>query len=181
MKTALGNLFLLFVLGAASMTYGSVPPVNVIVSRSSGEVAFKGTTDANGTFATPSLKPGHYVVQFKAKNGAVKDSNYALVVSAGNKKVVANAVSGSMFTGGGVAMRVDVGDGLNITGNIASAMAGADGNLTTMVWVPTMPGSNMPAHWAEKGSADEVLSRTRGIIQHYSLVKMQDHTDVGSH
>ena len=181
MKTAFRNLFLLFVFFAASLASAAVPPIRVIVSNASGELAFKGTTDANGTFATANLKPGHYVVQFKAKNDAVKDNSYALVVSAGSKKVVANGVSGRMFTGGGVAMRVEVGDGLNITGNIASAVAGADGNSTTMVWVPMMPGSNMPAHWAVKGSADEIFSRTRGIIQRYSLVKMQDHTDVGSH
>lgn len=179
MKTALRNLFLLFVFFTASVALAAVPPIHVIVSNASGELAFKGTTDANGTFATANLKPGHYVVQFKAKGADVKDNSYALVVAAGSKKVVANAVSGSMFTGGGVAMRVDVGGGLNITGNIASAVAGE--SPATMVWVPAMPGSNMPAHWAVKGSADEIFSRTRGIIQRYSLVKMQDHTDVGSH
>ena len=168
------------VLLATSAAYGAVPLMNVIVCRSSGEVAFKGTTDANGTFATAGLTPGHYIVQFKSRNPAVQDNSYALVVSAGNKKVVANAVSGKMFNGGGVAMRVDVGGGLNITGHIASE-TGAYGEMRELVWVPTMPGSNMPGHWAEKGSADEVLSRTRGIIQRYSLVKMQDHTDVGTH
>ena len=179
MKTALRNLFLLFVFVTASLASAAVPPMRVIVSNASGELAFKGTTDANGTFATANLRPGHYVVQFKAKSADVKDSSFALIVSAGSKKVVANAVSGSMFTGGGVAMRVDVGDGLNITGNIASAAAGA--SPVTMVWVPTMPGSNMPAHWAVKGSADEISSRTRGIIPRDSLVKIQEHTDVGSH
>lgn len=179
MKTALGKLFLLFVFLTASIAFGAVPTMNVIVSDSNGALVFKGTTDSNGAFATPSLKPGHYVVQFKSKSGAVKESSYALAISAGSKKVVANTVSGTMFNGGGVAMRLEVGAGLNITGQVISAPVGPDGTAKTMVWVPTMPGSHLPAHWAEKGSADEVLSRTRGIIHRYSIVKMQDHNDRG--
>jgi hypothetical protein len=179
MKTTLRNLWLLVVFCAASVAYGGVSPMNVIVSDASGAVAFKGTTTANGTFTTGSLKPGHYVVQFKAKNGAVRESSYAVVVSAGNKKIVANAVPGQTFTGGGAAMRVDVGAGLSIAGQVISESAIADGSAKIMVWVPMMPGSQLPAHWAEKGSADEIFSRTRGIIHRYSLVKMQDHNDVG--
>jgi hypothetical protein len=179
MKTVLRNLLLFVALFGASMTFGAVPGMNVIVSDSSGALAFKGTTDANGAFATKSLKPGNYVVQFKSKSGAVNESSYALAISAGSKKVVANSVSGTMFNGGGVAMRVEVGAGLNITGQIISAPMGPDGNGKVMVWVPQMPGSNMPAHWAEKGSADEVFSRTRNIIHRYSIVKMQDHNDRG--
>ena len=34
--------------------------------------------------------------------------HYALVISAGKKKVVANPISGEKFTGGGVTMRVAI-------------------------------------------------------------------------
>lgn len=180
MKTALRNLFLLFVFFTASMAFGAVPIMNVIVSRSDGEVAFKGTTDSSGTFATPNLKRDHYVVQFASKSGAGKKSSYAVVISAGSRKVFANAVSGEMFTGGGVAMKLDVGAGLNITGHIASLATGPDGNIIPLVWVPPMPGSSLTGHWAEKGSAEEVMSRTRSTIQRYSIVKMQDHNDRGN-
>jgi hypothetical protein len=180
MKTALRNLCLLFVFFTTSMALGAVPFMNVTVSRSNDEVVFTGTTDASGSFATPSLRPGHYVVQLRSTSEAVKKSNYALVISAGSKKVSATAVSGEMFSGGGVAMRVDVEAGLNITGHIASVTTDANGNFKPLVWIPTMPGSTTPGHWAEKGSAEEVLSRTRRTIPRSSLVKLQDHNDRGN-
>ena len=176
MKTALRNLILLCAFFTASMSFGGVSPVKVTVFNSNGAVAFTGATDSSGTFATPSLAPGNYVVQFNSTR--LQDNSYAVIVSAGNKKVVANSVARQQFAGGGIAMRVSVGSGLNITGNIVSA-TNADGSAKIMVWVPQMLGSNMPAHWAEKGSAEEVTSRTRGIIHRYSLVKMQDHNDRG--
>ena len=43
-----------------------------------------------------------------------------MVVSAGKKKVIATGVSGEKFHGGGVAMRVNVGPGLKITGQVAN-------------------------------------------------------------
>jgi len=176
MKTRMRSLLLCLVFFAASMAYGAVPRMKVTVFNSNGTVAYTGTTDSSGSFATSRLAPGHYIVQFNASNAT--DPAYAVVVSAGNKKVLANGVSGKTFAGGGVAMRVSVGDGLNITGQIASETS-ADGTIRTLVWVPQMLGSSMPAHSAEKGSADEVMSRTRGIIHRYSLVKMQDHNDRG--
>ena len=176
MKTRARNLLLCLVFFIASLAYGALPQMKVTVFNSNGTVAFMGTTDSNGSFATERLAPGRYIVQFNSKNAM--DPAYAVVVSAGNKKVMANGVSGKIFAGGGVAMRVNVGDGLNITGQVASE-TNADGSIKILVWVPTMLGSNMPAHWAEKGSADEVTSRTRGIIHRYSLVKMQDHNDRG--
>jgi hypothetical protein len=176
MKTLLRSLFVVLVLFTASLAFGAFSPVKVTVFNSSGAVAFTGTTDSNGTFATPSLAPGRYIVQFNSRN--LQDNSYAVVISAGNKKVVANTVSGQQFAGGGVAMRVSVGGGLSITGNVIPA-TNADGSAKIMVWVPQILGSSMPAHWAEQGSADEMTSRTRGIIHRYSLVKMQDHNDRG--
>jgi hypothetical protein len=152
--------------------------MKVTVFKTGGGVAYQGMTDSNGTFVTPSLAPGRYIVQFNSTNAALSDDTYAMVVSAGNAKVSANSVAGKMFARGGVAMKVNVGAGLNIAGQIVSE---SDASAKMLVWIPTMPGSNFPGHWAEKGSAEEMLSRTRGIIHRYSLVKMQDHTDVGTH
>src|ERR1700681_159292 len=109
---------LLFV--GACLAYGSVPALNVTVSDASGKAAFKGTTDTKGTFATAKLKPGNYVVQFNSNSAAVKGNHYAIVVSAGAKKVAANAVPGEKLAGGGVAMKVDVAAGVNITGQVAA-------------------------------------------------------------
>ena len=64
-------------------------------------------------------------MQFTSKDSSVKGGQYSIVVAAGKKKVVANAVAGEKFLGGGVAMKVEVGAGLNITGQV---VAGTDAN-----------------------------------------------------
>jgi len=114
------NLFLAAVLFAATAAFGGVPAMSVVVSDASGKAAFKGATKANGAFATEKLQPGKYVVQFNSKNAALKGGQYSIVVAAGKKKVVANAIAGEKFLAGGVAMKVEVGAGLNITGQIAA-------------------------------------------------------------
>lgn len=102
---------------AGSVASAGVPSINVMVSDSTGKAAFKGATQADGGFATNKLQPGNYVVQFTAKNSSMKGP-YSIVVAAGKKKVVANAVAGEKFMGGGVAMRVEVGAGSNIIGQV---------------------------------------------------------------
>ena len=112
---------------AASFASAGVPPVNVTVSDSTGKAAFKGAIKADGGFSTGNLKPGNYVVQFTAKNASMK-GEYSIVVAAGKKKVVANAVAGEKFLGGGVAMKVEVGTGLNIIGQV---WAGSNASSST--------------------------------------------------
>ena len=126
------NLFNTCVLGlflvAVSVANAGLPPVNVIVSDASGKAAFKGATKNDGVFATEKLQPGKYVVQFSSKNSAMKGGQYSVVVAAGKKKVVANALAGDKFLGGGVAMKVEVGAGLNIVGQVsAGPMANVSG------------------------------------------------------
>ena len=100
---------------------GAIPSVNVTVSDAGGKLAYKGATKGDGGFATEKLQPGKYVVQFSSKNSALKGGQYSLVVAAGSKKVVANGVGGEKFLTGGVAMKVDVGSNLNITGQVTTA------------------------------------------------------------
>ena len=108
---------------AAGIAYGAVPVMNVTVSDASGKAAFKGTTNGSGGFATAKLKAGNYTVQLSSKS-AVKGSHYAIVLSAGKKKVSAGAVPAEKLAGGGVALKVDVADGLNITGQVAAESNG---------------------------------------------------------
>jgi hypothetical protein len=103
-------------------------------------------------------------VQFNSKS-APKGGQYALVVSAGTKKVTANSVSAEKFAAGGVAMKIDVGAGLNITGQVADQKSSASNapmgkNGKPMVWIPKKVGSNIAAHWSESdsGEAKEVMS-----------------------
>jgi hypothetical protein len=171
MKNVIRSAVLILLFLAAFMAYGGVPPMKVTVSDAGGIASFKGAINSNGVFATGNLKPGNYVVQFNANSAAVKGNYYALVVSAGTKKVVADSVAGEKFAGGGVAMRVAVGAGLNITGQVANVKV-TNGKI--LVWIPPMLGSNMPGHWAEKGSAEEISSRTRGIVPRENLQKIHE-------
>ncbi|MDP9097692.1 MAG: carboxypeptidase-like regulatory domain-containing protein [Verrucomicrobiota bacterium] len=123
MKNLLPKLGFCLFLVAASGASAGVPFLNVTVSDAAGKTAFKGATKDDGVFATPKLQPGNYVVQFTAKNSAVKGGQYAIVVASGQKKVVAGAVPGEKFLGAGVAMRVEVGAGLNITGQVSTGIS----------------------------------------------------------
>jgi hypothetical protein len=164
------------VVAAGSLASGAVPEMRVTVSDSSGSAAYKGATDSKGAFATGSLKPGPYVVQFNAKRNDVAGNNYALIVSAGKKKVVASAVAGEKFAGGGVAMRIEAGGGANMVGQVASDLRTMmkDGRL--MVWIPRQLGSNLPAHWAEADSAEAKLAQTASS---FSIKNLQDKQNQG--
>lgn len=148
-------------LGLATTAYGGVPSMDVTVFDANARVAFKGRMSANATFATQNLPSGKYVVQFNAKRTAVQDKYYLLVVSAGKKKVVAFDVPGRKFMAGGVAMKVDVGSGTKITGQVATEQAVAQGDASKYrmidgkryCWVSTELGSNLKGHWAEEGLA----------------------------
>jgi hypothetical protein len=120
MKTLFPTFGLSLFLVAASFANAGVTSMNVTVSDSTGKAAFKGATKSDGDFATAKLQPGSYVVQFTTQNSSVKGGQYSIVVAAGTKKVVAN-VAGEKLLGGGVAMKVEVGTGLNITGQVVAA------------------------------------------------------------
>lgn len=144
------------------MAFAAVPPITVTVSSAGGTASFKGVTDPKGTFATSNLPAGNYTVQFNANSAVVKGHSYSIVVSAGSKKVSSSSVAGEKLTGGGVAMKVEVGSNLNITGQVAAT------DKTTskkMVWIAPMTGTHMPGHWVEEGSAEEIESRTRSTLR----------------
>jgi hypothetical protein len=169
-RSAALSLFCLTV----SMAYGGIPPMSVSVSDESGNAAYKGATNATGTFATAKLKPGKYIVQLNSKSPAVKGNNYAVVVSAGSKKVAASAVPGEKFNGGGVALKVDVGNGLNITGQVAEESKTAMKDGKKMVWIPPALGSNMPGRWVPEDSAEAKTSKTRTHISTKEVQRMQE-------
>ena len=171
MKIIARTLFLSIALAVAN-AFAGVPPVSVTVSNS-GKAAFKGTTDAKGTFATAKLEPGNYVVQFNSSNAGLKGKKYALVVSAGKKKVTADVV-GEKFASGGVAMKVDVAAGLNITGQIAEQTGPVDKNGKKMVWIPKKLGSNIPGHWAPEDSAEAKEAMTQGTLSKEKVQQMQE-------
>jgi hypothetical protein len=149
------NIFIGLLIAGASVAYGAIPPITVLVADSSGKAAYKGTTDSKGTFATTKLQAGHYVVQFNSTSGNIKGQSYALFISAGKKKVQADSVAGEKFAAGGVAMKIDVAAGLNITGQVTTGLqTKVDKNGKKMVWIPQKLGSNLPGHWAAEDSAE---------------------------
>ena len=176
MKNILSTAIVGLVMAGASIAFGAVPGMRVTVSDSGGYAAYKGTTDENGTFATGALKPGHYVVQFNARRDKVAGSNYALVVSAGKKKVVASTVPGDKFAGGGVAMRIEVAGGANIVGQVASDLRTMMKNGKLLVWIPQRLGSHLPGHWAAADSADAKFAQTSTS---YSIKNLQDRQNQG--
>jgi len=155
----------------------SNPTFKVTVSGPGGKVAFKGATNTAGIFATSNLSAGKYVVQFNSSNAAVKGNQYTLVVSAGKKKVSAEAVAGEKFAAGGIAMKIDVGDGSNITGQITNGLqTKVDSNGKKMVWIPKKLGSNLPAHWAAEDSPEAREALTQSSL---SIKNIQDRQNQG--
>jgi hypothetical protein len=167
MKNMLRTSVLLVLLIAASMAFGAVPPLNVTVSDASGKAVFRGTTDKSGAFATAKVKPGNYVVQFNSPS-AVKGS-YSIVLSSGVKKVSASAVAGEKLAKGGVALKVAVGNLLNIVGQVAVENNPAMKDGKEMVWIPPQTGSNRPGRWVEKDSSEAVLAKTAGTLDAQSI------------
>jgi len=164
----------ILVFAAASVAFGALPQLNVVVSDSSGKAAYKGATNTKGTFTTGALKPGNYVVQFTSKSPEAKGNTYALFISAGTKKVQAEAVAGEKFAGGGVAMKIEVGSGLNISGQITSGLQSkVDKSGKKMVWIPKKTGSNLPAHWAPADSAEAQESKTTNTMSTDDVMKRQ--------
>ncbi len=121
-----GIALLISFFAAAPVLCGAV--MDVAVSNSSGNVVYKGKTNSDGSFSTGKLPRGNYVVQFNSR-GPAKSSEYAVAVSAGKQRVTANTVAAGKFSGAGVAMRVPVGNEMNIAGSVrdpSEAMAAKD-------------------------------------------------------
>ena len=188
MKNPFRHLLLALSLGLVSIATGAaVPALDVTVSSADGKVAFKGKTNAGGTFSTDNLAPGNYVVQFNSNSPAVKGNQYALVIGAGKQKVTAQAVAGSKFAAGGVAMKLEVGKSMNITGQVSSGMSGsangkAESNANVKiingkryVWVKGgETGSHLGGHWVEEGSPE---ARNVSRMSTDAVRQRQDHGD----
>jgi hypothetical protein len=115
MKTMIRSAVASLLFAATCMAYGAVPTLNVTVSDASGKVAFRGKTDAQGTFTTEKVKPGIYDVQFTSASAIT--GNYSIKVSAGVKHVSAAGIAGEKFAKG-VALKVNVQNLLNIVGEV---------------------------------------------------------------
>lgn len=174
-----GALCAMIILGGHAIS-GAVPLIHVSVADSAGKLAFTGTTNSSGTFTTKSLPAGNYVVQFKASDSSLKGQALNFIVSAGKRKVTAEAIAGEKLLGRGVAMKVEVGANLNITGQASSALNAKIDPKTGKKLVYIMPrlGSNLPGRWVPEDSAEAIAARNAGELRIEDLRKWQDHGDL---
>lgn len=175
-KQALIKLSVCLALAAfLSTAYGGIPAMNVTVFDSKEKVVFKQAINATATFATGSLPAGKYVVQFNTHSAAVKGNQYLFVVSAGKKKVIADSVTGETLTRGGAAMKIQVGPGFQISGQVlndeAIAQAGGPKFRTIdgkrYVWVAPATGTHLTGQWEEVSAGPDrtVIVWTRDELQ----------------
>jgi len=159
MKNMVHNILLSTFLILASVAFGAdVAPVDVTISDPSGKLAFKGKTDTHGTFYSGNVAPGNYTVQFKSNE--LRHGQYAIVVTAGKKKVSADSLSEEKFSKGGIAMKVEMGSGGKIEAQVAPS--GGEGQ-PGMVWIPKKLGSNKAAHWAPADSAEAAEAKANAL------------------
>ena len=156
----------------------ALPSLKVLVADSTGKVAFKGITDTSGLFSTGTLAAGNYVVQFNSSAAVAKDRSFALVISAGQKKVSAQSVDGGKLTAGGVAMKIAVAAGLRISGQVTAPNVRIDEKTKKMmVYIVPRTGSNISGRWVPADSAEAIAAQNSGELRTEDLRKWQDHFD----
>ncbi len=169
----------------AARADGSSPPIRVTVFDAKETVVFRGPLGADATFATKNLPPGRYVVQFDSKSASLKGNHYFLAVSAGRKKVLADAVAGELLMNKGAAMRVEVGQGLRITGQVVRDGDRVVSGVTKYrmvdgrpyIWIADELGSHIQGRWVDATIAP-VLNITSYRTEDFR--KAQDHAGEGS-
>ena len=142
-------------LAMALPAYAAIPAMQVTVIDANNKVAFSGITNSNGTFSSADLGPGQYVVRFRTKNQAVKADQYMLIVDAGGKPLLSNAIEGVKFTAGGVAVRMEVKNPSKIKGQVESTSALAHDNVKVVngrryFLVKSQFGSNLGTRWVDE-------------------------------
>jgi hypothetical protein len=163
---------------------GGIPSMSVTVFDATEKVVFKQALNANDTFATGTLPAGKYVVQFNTRSAAVKGNQYLLVVSAGQKKIIADAVAGETLTQGGAAMKVQVSPGVQISGQVLNddAITNAGGpkyrtiDGRRYIWIKGQIGTNLAGRWVDASTPD----RTVTVWDRDELQKRMDRGGEGS-
>ncbi len=176
-------VFALLCLGTAVTARAELSSFDVLISNAAGRAAFKGATNSAGVFATPKLAPGHYVVELKARE--LDAADYAIVVGAGRRKVVAIGVPRGKFSGGGVALKLDVDGSSKVMGQVVDGRnvgSTSDPNVKVINgnvfrWVNHEIGSNLGGHWVDVTTARSVA--VQPIDPNY-IRKIQDRAGEGS-
>ncbi len=150
------NLFFVVALTAAAVYGGQEPPgvvgVNVAVTKIPSR---HDVTNAWGIFALDPLPAGSYTLSFKARpanesRGKTGDkvivaTLYSIKIEGTKRPVKRTGLTSDQLVAG-IEIPVEVGSGAKIRGQILP------GASKKMVWIPKVPGSNLPGHWVEEGS-----------------------------
>ena len=161
---------------AALLNGAPLGGIDVVVKKS-GKAVCHARTDAAGSFATPTLEPGSYSVEFRSDKGPdLKGRQVSISVAAG-KGTPRQAGSPGEHLRGGVAVNIDVAAAAKLSGQVTlggASVSQADApapkgmekvranvkiiNGKRYVWVPAPIGSNMGGKWVEEGTAEARLS-----------------------
>ena len=159
MKHMTRGIVLLLVALATPVIYGGEPDrgvagVDVIVKQRPSD---RKVTDARGNFAMDALAAGSYTLTFRARKAedlhhstsdkVIVATLYSIKID-GTKRAVNKSGLTSDDLVAGIDVEVDLGPGARIRGQVAA------GAMKNMVWIPKEPGSNLPGHWVEEGSAE---------------------------
>ncbi|MFZ1217917.1 MAG: hypothetical protein WAO00_01425 [Chthoniobacterales bacterium] len=151
-----GSLFFVVALAAAAVYGGQEPPgvvgVNVTVKRIPSR---HDVTNAWGIFALDPLPAGSYTLSFKARPAAesrerttdkvIVATLYSIKIEGTKRPVKQTGLTSDQLVAG-IQIPVEVGPGAKIRGQILPVAS------KKMVWIPKVPGSNLPGHWTEEGS-----------------------------
>jgi len=174
-----GIVFLLVAL-ATPVIYGGEPArgvagVDVIVKQRPSDHA---VTDGRGNFAIEALAGGSYTITFRARKAedlhhSVSDkvmvaTTYSIKIDGTKRAVTKNGLTTDDLLAG-YDVDVDLGAGARIRGQVAAAAS------KNMVWLPKEPGSNIPGHWVEEGSAEAkaAVHHNAGLMSVEELRKAQ--------
>lgn len=153
------SVVFLFAAFTASASYGGeqargVAGVDVVVKQNPSKRA---VTDARGNFAFDALAPGSYLLSFRARKAQDTKSittdkvavatSYSIKIDGTKRSVNQSGLTNDKLLAG-VDIRVDVGAGAKIRGQVSA------GASKKMVWIPKEIGSNVPGHWAEAESLE---------------------------
>jgi hypothetical protein len=175
MKNMMRGILFWVVALATSVGYGGQEPggvaaVNVTVKEKPGKRA---VTDAQGNFALAALPAGSYTLTMRARsakdlqqttgNVMIVATSYAIKIEGAKRSANLNHLTSDKLIAG-VDIPIDVGPSGNVRGRVL-----AEG-LQRFVWVPKLPTSNLPGHWAEEGSAEAVPSHNVTEIKRTDLL-----------
>lgn len=157
MKNITAGVLLCVVGLAASVVYGGLEAPGVVgVSVVVKQVPSRhDVTNAWGIFALEPLPAGSYTLSIKARRandsaGSTRDNvlvatSYSIKIEGTKRPVKQTGLTSDKLIAG-VEIPVEVGAGAKIRGEVRPTAN------KKMVWIPAMPGSNLPGYWAEEGS-----------------------------